>query len=281
MTRVLVTGAAGQLGSTVAAHLAASHDVTALTRRELELTDADAVLDAVTSRQPAFVINCAAYNDVEAAEESPQAALSANALAVQALSRAATAAGATLIHYGTDFIFDGSAGRPYVETDEPRPLSAYGLSKLLGEWFALESPGAYVLRVESLFGGKPAKSSLDKIAAAIRAGEPARVFVDRTITPTSVHDIATATERLMATRPAPGIYHCVNSGPTTWLHIAEEIVRLLGATNAQLVPVKSTDVKLRARRPIYCALSNEKLAKAGIAMPAWQDAVRRAITSGH
>jgi dTDP-4-dehydrorhamnose reductase len=270
----MVTGAAGQLGCSIVARLSAVCEVAAFTRAELDLANAPAVLETMTACAPAFVINCAAYNDVEAAEDAAQAALTGNALAVQALARAASATGATLIHYGTDFVFDGAADRPYVETDPCRPLSTYGMSKLLGEWFALEAPGAYVLRVESLFGGRPAKSSIDKIAAAMHAGQPVRVFSDRTVTPSFVEDVASATEQLMASRPAPGIYHCVNSGVTTWLGVAEEIARLLGRA-AEIVPVKSTDVKLKARRPVYCALSNDKLAAAGVNMPTWQDALRR------
>ena len=232
-TRIMVTGAAGQLGSTVVTRLSATCDVFAFTRAALDLADAPAVLAAMTTCSPNVVINCAAYNDVEAAEDAAAAALSGNALAVQALARAAAATGATLIHYGTDFVFDGTADRPYVETDACRPLSTYGMSKLLGEWFALEAPGAYVLRVESLFGGSPAKSSIDKIIAAIRASQPVRVFADRTVTPSFVGDVASATERIIhptGVRPAPGVYHCVNSGVTTWLGIAEEIARRFVAT---------------------------------------------------
>ena len=278
-TRMMVTGAAGQLGSTVVARLSATCDVFAFTRAELDLADAPAVLAAMTTCAPNFVINCAAYNDVEAAEDAAAAALSGNALAVQALARAAAATGATLIHYGTDFVFDGAADRPYVETDACRPLSTYGMSKLLGEWFALEAPGAYVLRVESLFGGSPAKSSIDKIIAAIRAGQPVRVFADRTVTPSFVDDVASATEQIIhpaGVRAAPGVYHCVNSGVTTWLGIAEEVARLL-RRDAELIPVKSTEVKLKAKRPVYCALSNAKLKDAGIVMPTWQEALARYV----
>ena len=276
MPRVMVTGAAGQLGSAVVSRLSESWDVSAFTRAQLDLSDATAVLDAMTAYAPDLVINCAAYNDVEAAEDDAQAALAGNALAVQALARAANATRATLIHYGTDFVFDGAAASPYAESDVCRPLSTYGMSKLLGEWFALEAPGAYVLRVESLFGGQPAKSSIDKILTAIRAGQPVRVFADRTVTPSFVDDVAAATEQLMAGRPAPGVYHCVNTGVTTWLGIGQEIARLLGR-DAELIPVKSTEVKLRAKRPVYCALSNEKLKGAGIAMPTWEDALERYI----
>jgi dTDP-4-dehydrorhamnose reductase len=275
----MVTGAGGQLGSTLVARLSATCDVTAFTRAQLDLADAVAVLETMTACRPDVVLNCAAYNDVEGAEDAAPAALSGNALAVQALARAANATDATLVHYSTDFVFDGTTDRPYVETDACRPLSIYGLSKLLGEWFALESPGAYVLRVESLFGGHPAKSSIDKILAAIRKGQPVRVFADRTVTPSFVDDVASATEQLInptASRPAPGVYHCVNSGVTTWLGIAEEIVRLLGR-EAEIIPVKSTEVKLKARRPVYCALSNDKLRDAGILMPTWREALGRYV----
>lgn len=276
MTRVMVTGAAGQLGSTTVARLSKAYDVVGLTRAELDLADAGAVRAAARRYQPNLIINCAAYNDVEGAEDAAQAALTGNALAVQALARAATDVGATLIHYGTDFIFDGVIDRPYLESDPCRPLSTYGMSKLLGEYFALEAEGAYILRVESLFGGQPAKSSVDKIAAVIRAGQPVRVFADRTVTPSFVDDVAVATEQLIERRPEPGVYHCVNSGVTTWLGIAEEIARLLGR-DAELVPVKSSEAKLKAKRPVYCALSNDKLAAAGIHMPTWQDALARYV----
>ena len=269
-----MTGAAGQLGSVVVSRLSKTCDVIACTRQDLDLADAAAVLEKTASCNPDVVINCAAYNDVEAAEDAAAAALTANALAVQALARAATESRATLIHYSTDFVFDGIADRPYLETDACRPLSTYGLSKLLGEWFALEAPGAYVLRVESLFGGHPAKSSIDRILSAIRAGQPVRVFSDRTVTPSFVNDVALATERVMHERPAAGVYHCVNSGVTTWDGIAKEIAALLGR-DAELIPVKSTEVKLKARRPVHCALSNQKLKEAGMEMPTWQEALAR------
>jgi dTDP-4-dehydrorhamnose reductase len=277
MMRIMVTGAAGQLGSTVTARLSGTCEIHPFTRVQLDIADEAAVLAAVTSLGPEAVINCAAYNDVDGAEDAAEAALSANALGVLSLARAATAAGATLVHYSTDFVFDGTAAAPYVETDAPRPLSTYGVSKLLGEWFALEAP-AYVLRVESLFGGRPAKSSVDRILAAIGAKQPVRVFADRTVTPSYVDDVARATERLLASRAPHGVYHCVNSGTATWLEIAEEAVRLLQC-DAAIVPVSVNDVNLKAGRPKYCALSNVKLERTGVAMPSWKDALARHLAN--
>jgi dTDP-4-dehydrorhamnose reductase len=277
----MVTGAAGQLGSTVVNLFSGRADVSPFTRAELNIADDSHVLEVVTSVKPAVIINCAAYNDVDGAETSALPALAVNALGVRALARAAGEVGATLVHYSTDFVFDGTADRPYGEDDPPRPLSNYGMSKLLGEWFAFSpqpSDGApqasYVLRVESLFGGERAKSSIDKILTAIRTGKPVRVFRDRVVSPSYVGDVAWATEQLLDRRAPFGLYHCVNSGLATWVEVAEAAVRLL-RRDADIVPVSVADVKLLASRPQYCALSNERLAAAGIVMPRWEDALAR------
>jgi dTDP-4-dehydrorhamnose reductase len=272
--RVMVTGAAGQLGSTIVARMSAQCEVVPFTRSALDIADEPAVLDAARSVAPDAIINCAAYNDVDGAEDDAVAAMSGNALGVMSLARAAAAARAVFVHYSTDFVFDGKSQTPYTEDAPPKPLSTYGTSKLLGEWLALEAPASYVVRVESLFGGYPAKSSIDKILAAILDGRPVRVFADRTVTPSYVEDVSAATEALLARRAPFGIYHCVNSGVTTCLGIAEEACRLFGR-EADIIPVRSDTVKLRALRPLYCALSNRKLADAGIAMPTWQDALER------
>ena len=131
-----------------------------------------------------------------------------------------------------------------------------------------------MLRVESLFGGSQRRSSVDRIVDAFRKGEPARVFVDRSVTPSHVQDVADATWRLIDTAAPGGLYHVVNTGVTTWFELATEIGRLL-AVEPDLVPVKVADVKMKARRPQYAALSNDKLSRAGIPMPAWGDALRR------
>jgi dTDP-4-dehydrorhamnose reductase len=227
---------------------------------------------------PDAIINCAAYNDVDGAEDHPVDALNANSFAVRALARAAAERDATFVHYSTDFVFDGTASRPYTETDPPNPRSTYAASKLLGEWFAVDAPRSYVLRVESLFGraagGGPSKGSVATIAKALEAGEEARVFEDRTVSPTYIIDAANATLQLVEQSAPPGLYHCVNAGHCTWLEFARELARQLNV-EPRLVPVRMADLALRAARPLYCALSTAKLAAAGIVMPTWQDAVAR------
>jgi dTDP-4-dehydrorhamnose reductase len=284
MMKALVIGAAGQLGAATVERLKSARDtsetygrgvdVIALTRKDVDLTDGRAVRDAVLGATPDVILNCAAYNNVDGAEDSPKLALDVNAFAPRVLAEAAEEVGATLVHYSTDFVFDGTASQPYTEADPARPQSVYGSSKLLGEWFAAQAPRHYVLRVESLFGGPYVRSSIDKIIGTILAGEDTRVFIDRIVTPSYVHDVITATLGLIGGGAPYGLYHCVNSGETTWYELAREIAVLLDRS-ASLVPVKVADVPMRAKRPQYCALSNRKLAAAGIAIPARPDALRR------
>lgn len=277
--RIAVVGARGQLGAAIVDELRAEHELAPFDRSALDVTRQDAV-DAVMGRvRPDAIVNCVAFNAVDEAEVRPVEALDVNAFAVRTFARSARTHDAYLVHFSTDFVFDGDADRPYTEEDQPNPRSVYGASKLLGEWFASELPVSWVLRVESLFGHAPggrAKGSLATIVDSLRAGRATRVFSDRTVSPTSVTDIARATRQILERRITPGLYHCVNSGAGTWVDIAREAARLLGV-EPRLEIVRMTDVPLKAVRPRYCVLSNAKLAEAGIAMPAWQDALARAL----
>jgi dTDP-4-dehydrorhamnose reductase len=150
--RVVVTGAAGQLGAALVEEFRQSHETVALTRRELDVADDAAVAATMDRLQPDVIVNCVAYNFVDLAEDHPIDALSANAFAVRALASAAQRRGAALVHYSTGFVFDGTAMLPCCGSRSARPQSVCTSSKLLGEWFALDVPRGYVLRVESLFG---------------------------------------------------------------------------------------------------------------------------------
>ena len=284
---VLVTGAAGQLGATVGTRFASEHRVVALDRSALDITDSDRVGDAIREAAPTVIVNCAAYNDVDGAEDDAVGALAVNAFGVRALARAAREVDATLVHYSTDFVFDGTGTTPYTEDDPPNPQSVYAMSKLLGEWFAQDAR-AYVLRLESLFGGAaratPARAhgrrggSLDRIADAILEGREVPAFSDRTVSPSYVDDVADATAALLAAAPPVGLYHCVGSGMATWVEVATHVARCLGRP-VRIVPMRMDDRPLRAKRPRFCALSNAKLAGVGIQMPTWQDALSRYATA--
>ena len=253
-------------------------DVVAHTRATLDITDGPTVAGAIADAAPQVIVNCAAFNDVDGAESAPLDALSVNALAVRSLARAAAAVNATLVHFSTDFVFDGTAQEPYDERMPPSPQSTYAASKLLGEWFALDVPRALVLRVESLFGSRREwagrRGTLDAIVAGLEEDREVRVFTDRVVSPSYTPDVAAATRHLVETGAAPGLYHCVNSGMGTWYEVAVEAARLLGVT-PRLVPVTMGQVQMQANRPRFCALSNRKLDASGFRMPPWSDALRR------
>ena len=290
--RIAVVGAKGQLGAAIVDEFArlrpkgfggqgAAHDVIPLAREDLDAADDRAVAAAMARLRPDAIINCAAYNDVDGAEDHPIDALNANAFVVRALAAAAAVTGAVLVHYGSDFVFaglDGGDAEPYDELMPPSPRSVYAASKLVGEWLALEYARAYVLRVESLFG-LPAewpgrRGSLDTIVSGLEAGREVPVFIDRVVSPSYVEDVAAATRYIVDSDAPPGLYHCVNSGHGTWYQVALEAARLL-CVPARLKPITTTDARFAAERPRFCALSNRKLAAAGFEMPPWQDALQR------
>jgi dTDP-4-dehydrorhamnose reductase len=276
--RVLVTGSGGLLGAAITREFQRSTEVVTRDHAALDVSNEPAVAAAFAEVQPNVVINCAAYNDVDGAQEAPAVALEVNAFGALALARAAKRHGASFVHFSTDFVFDGEGSAPYREEDEPNPRNVYGASKLLGDWFALGRGRSWVLRVESLFGVRAAAAtrmgSLGTIVSRIRAGDDVPVFVDRTVSPSYTPDIALATRSLLERRPAPGLYHCVNSGAATWGEVATEAARLLGVP-LHLRPITLETATLKAPRPRYCALSNAKLAAIGITLPTWQDALAR------
>jgi dTDP-4-dehydrorhamnose reductase len=274
--RIVVTGAGGQLGKILVRDLQKSHEVFGLTRETLDVADRVAVGERVVKLRPGVVVNCAAWNDVDGAEDDPKKALAVNGFGVGALADAAAACEAVFFHFGSDFVFDGKTTRPYTEKDLPNPLNVYGASKLLGEILAPRAPKHYVLRVESLFGGEGRTSSIGKMAEQLAKGEPVRAFYDRTVTPSYVEDVSRVVRRLLE-KPLPwGLYHCVSSGQATWHELAMELARMMGVKS----PVSATSLEkagLKAPRPRYCALSNNKLADAGLELPDWRGALYRFV----
>ena len=278
--RVLVTGSSGQLGTAIVSAFS-GWQIAAHTHRTLDITDIHAVKRTVAEVQPQVIVNCVGFNLVDDAESRPLDAFAINAFAVRTLARAAEDNAAILVHYGSDFVFaglDGPDTPPYDESVPPSPRSVYAASKLVGEWLALESPRAYVLRVESLFGlpvdWNGRRGSLDTIVAGLEAGREIPVFTDRTVSPSYVVDVAAATRHLVEAAAPFGLYHCVNSGHASWYQVAIELARLLGVT-PHLKATTTDQVRFAAARPRFCALSNRKLASAGFDMPTWQDAVQR------
>jgi dTDP-4-dehydrorhamnose reductase len=285
ISRILLAGAGSQLAAFIAPAFADCH-VHAFTRAMLDVTDEDAVSRTVATLHPDLIINCASFNNVDGAEDRPAEALAVNALGVRNLARGAESCGAVLVHYSTDFVINSSSEEPHREDVAPSPRGVYASSKLLGEWFAQQTPRSFVLRVESLFGSSPEwngrRSTVDHIVDGLERGREVRVFTDRIVSPSYMLDVAAATRHLVLGAP-PGLYHCVNAGHGSWYEVASHVAILLGV-RPRLVPVTVEQMALRVPRPLFCALSPGKLAATGFRMPSWRDGLQRWLAgrgSGH
>lgn len=279
---LLIAGADGQLGRAIANTVPDGVTVVAYSRAELDITNASQVEAIVGAVRPSVVINCAAVNDVDAAEDEQVQAFEVNAMAVGSLARAARRAGSTFVHYSTDFVFDGTSTRPYTEEDAPEPRSVYAASKLVGEWMAADAGRWFVLRVESLFGVAHVPQtrrvgSIDRIIGALERRESVKVFRDRVVSPSYVLDVCEATHQLIAGTASSGVYHVVNTGFCTWFELAQQIAARVGGADG-LIPIDASSLQLRAARPQFAALSNARLASAAYQMPTWEDAIARYIS---
>jgi len=278
--RILITGAKGRLGAALAdGLLAAGHDVTPLGRRELDICDVRRVSRLTSTLRPHVIVNCSAYNAVDAAEADPAVAFTINATGPAVLAACAASTGALLVHYSSDFVFDGETAEPYTEECPANPLSVYGTSKLAGEEEVRKASRHYILRVESLFGsGRGA--TIDRFIERMLVGLPVPAFVDRTVSPSYVPDVVAATAALLEVGGRYGTYHCVNSGYATWYALALELAACLGVPPRVEATLSGTS-RAAAARPRFCALSNRKLRGLGIVLPDWQSAIaRHAATYG-
>lgn len=256
--RLLITGATGMLGQDVAAAArAAGHDVVAPGHAELDITDAMAVLAAVEDARPEAVINCAGWTDVDGAEAEEAAATAVNAMGAGHVARAATVGGAWTVHVSSDYVFDGRAREPYVESAPTGPLSAYGRSKLAGEReVAAAAPGAHtIVRSAWLFGGR---GRCFPATIARLAGECGQLTVvdDQIGCPTYTGHLAPALVAVAAERPA-GIVHVAGAGRCSWYELACEVVAARGAA-CRIVPGRSADLARPAPRPAFSALVTER-----------------------
>ena len=261
--RVLVTGAGGQLGhDVVATCTSAGDDVIAADRSTLDVTQRDLVLGAVTSVRPDAVINCAAWTAVDACEDDPPRAFTANALSVRWLREACDRAGAHLTTVSTDYVFDGRLDRPYTEWDEPAPQSVYGRSKLAGEREA--GVAATIVRTSWVCGA--AGPNMAKTVLRLLAdGSPLRFVDDQRGCPTFTADLAGMVRRLTADRRT-GVHHVTNQGAVSWYEFAREVVAAAGGDPSRVTPITTAELQppRPAPRPTNSVLRNAVLEMSGI-----------------
>lgn len=279
--RIAVVGAAGQLGRELCRLLPPAETVP-LVRADADLEHPARVAAALEAVHPDVVVNCAADNRVDAAEDDARDAIAVNALAVAALARHCRERGALLVHVSTDYVFDGRAGRPYTEDDAPNPLGNYARTKLAGELLARAlAPRHAIVRVAGLYaaGGSRGKggSFVDKVLARARAGEPLRIVADQVTGPTWARDVAAALVRLvprLAAGTAPfGVYHVTNAGACSWFEFARAALELAGAA-ADVTPITTAELGAPAPRPAYSVLANARLAAIGEPpLRSWGDAL--------
>jgi dTDP-4-dehydrorhamnose reductase len=280
MTSWLVTGAAGMLGRDVAQVAAASGaDVTGLTRGELDITDAASVLAAARGLRPDVVVNCAGWTAVDEAESREAAALAVNGRGAANVAAACAAVGATMVQISTDYVFSGTDTQPYPEDFPPDPRTAYGRTKLAGEHAVLRKlPAAgYILRTAWLYGAH----GPNFIATMIRLEgqqDQVRVVADQHGQPTWTVDVARQIVLLANSGAEPGIYHATSRGATSWLELAREVFRLLGADPGRVTPITTSELALPAPRPAYSVLAHDRWLTAGLsALPEWTESLHRAF----
>ena len=266
--RVLLTGRNGQVGWELA-RLLPPAELIATGRAQLDLADEDAMRRVVREAKPQLIVNAAAYTAVDKAEAQPDLAMRINGIAPGVLAEEAKRLGALLVHYSTDYVFDGTKSTAYVEDDAPNPHSVYGRSKLAGER-AVQASGCrhLILRTSWVYGPR-GKNFFLTIAAKARAGERLRVVDDQRGVPTTSAFLAERTLALIA-RDASGLLHLVPAGETTWYGFAREIVQLTGS-RSEVQPIKTGEFPAAARRPANSVLDNRRAAAILGEPPHWRE----------
>ena len=281
---ILLLGKNGQVGWELQRSLAPLGRVIALDRRGEgslcgDLADLDGLAATVRAVQPQVIVNAAAHTAVDRAQAEPELAERINAQAPAVLARAAAACGALLLHYSTDYVFDGSGQTPWQEGDATGPLSVYGRTKLAGELaVAAALPGrSYVVRTAWLYGEHGANFVKTMIRLESEM-ETVSVVDDQRGQPTWSHDLGAQILALIAAEADPGIYHGTNSGAVTWFGFTREIFRLIGADPQRVLPTNSEAFRRPAPRPANSVLGHARWAQAGIPeMRPWEEALAEAM----
>jgi dTDP-4-dehydrorhamnose reductase len=281
--KILVTGAGGQVGHELARILPAHGEVAALDRSQLDLADIDALRRTVRAIQPQIIVNAAAYTAVDQAEREPALADAINARAPGALAEEAKRLGAALIHYSTDYVFDGTASTPYDEDAPTGPLGVYGESKLHGERAILAVDGASIILRTSWVYALRGHNFLLTIRRLAATRDELRIVADQMGVPNWARAIATATATLIGRGVADlaehsGLYHLSGTGVTSWFEFARAIVGPV--ERPRLVPITTAEYPTAARRPAYAVLSSAKFERTfGFGLPGWRAMLHDCLSS--
>jgi len=302
--RILVTGGSGQVGGELVRSLAALGEIVAPSRAELDLSDEASVRAIVRQIKPRWIVNPGAYTAVDRAESEPELAYAVNATAVRALGEEARAIGAAVVHFSTDYVFDGQGTAPYTEGDRVYPTSVYGASKLAGEQELARSGAAHLIFRTSWVYGATGKNFLLTILKAARERDRLRVVADQHGAPTWSRDLGRMTAHVIgecerrsaglgsqdgvsglqdAVAQIDGVYHAAGAGETTWYGFAAEAVRqqaerVPGGRLAEIDPIATVEYPTPARRPANSRLDCRKLKETfGWSMMRWEESLRAVL----
>jgi dTDP-4-dehydrorhamnose reductase len=293
--RILLVGDGGQVGFELARLLAARGELTALDYPEFDLASPDSIAAALGAHRPDLVINAAAYTAVDKAEDEPDLAMAVNGTAVGIIAEELKKSGGALVHYSTDYVFDGTKEIPYTEEDAPSPLGAYGRSKLAGEEAVRASGVSHLLIRSSWIYGTRGHNFLCTILRLAREREELRIVDDQFGAPTWCRDLAAATVEAVSQSGAfkspsalddrGGLFHLTASGATSWFGFAEEILRLDPKPEEQrvkeLIPIPTSEYPTPAQRPLNSRLNCSRFAEAfGIELPPWHESLKQTMGSG-
>lgn len=264
---MLITGGSGQLGTALRALVP---DADTPTRELLDLSDPEQVLSYLRASKPYSIVNCGAYTAVDRAEDEEQLATVINGASVGVMARYAGDQGIPFVTISTDYVFDGTASEPYVESSAVSPINAYGRSKLAGEEQALSFPGSLVIRTSWVISG----THPNFVATMLRLApdRELRVVDDQVGCPSSVHDLAPAILEAMESG-LTGLLHMTNSGATSWYELARAAVSLAGI-DAEIEPIPTSEFPTPAPRPAYSVMDSERRQEAGLSeLPPWRESL--------
>ena len=273
--RLLLFGASGQVGGEVMRLMKDAWDIRAPAEDAVNFLKPDSLRAAVRDADPAVIVNAAAYTAVDRAESEPDIAHAVNAVAPGILAQEAARRGALLVHYSTDYVFDGNLRRPYKETDAPRPLSAYGRSKLEGERLVVAAGGRHVILRTSWVYGPGGANFLLTMLRRFREADSVRVVNDQRGAPTSSTYVAEATKKVIEASPdrsGGGLYHVTAAGETTWHGFAIAILKKCARARCkEVVPIRTSEYPTPARRPAWSVLDSSRFARRfGFTLRPWE-----------
>jgi len=275
--RVVLFGGSGQAGTELMRIAStAGFEIHAPARQDLDVRDTDRLTATIIAHRPSWIVNFTAFHVLEACEHDFAAALAINAVAVRNMARAAEQVNARFLTVSTDYVFDGYQQQPYLENDAPRPIQAYGISKLAGELAARAVAPAqtYVVRTCGLYGRNPSRERagnfVEKRLADAKSNSILQIGCDLRCTPTSARAFSMAVLKLMQTEVAePGIYHLTAEGCCSWAEFTAEILRLSGSSCC-VEPIDRKGNYGIVRRPPYSVMANRRAASFGIKLPSWE-----------